>query len=98
MKRTIIERYEITFDYNDHDIAGYLIGGELTTEEPDTETKDNFCGDWAEVTLANIWSMIHNGDRSPVTFCKEDGKEFLTYYPHHSDDTRFRVVRCRLGE
>ena len=97
MVRTIIERYEMTFDYHDHDIAGYLIGGELSTEEPDAETKENFCGDWSEVTLANIWSMVHNGDRSPVTFWK-DNKEFLTYYPHHSDDTRFRVIRCRLGE
>lgn len=91
MKRSIINKETISFFHDDRDVIGFLVGGELTTEEPSEEEKETFQGDWSEVTLGDIWSMIHNGDRTPVTLW-HDTKTWITYYPHHDDDSRFRVI------
>ena len=95
MKRTITNKYEIHFDYHDHSVLGYLVGGELTTDEPTDEQKETFEGDWGPVTEADVWSFIHNGDRQPVTFWTGFDR-FTTYYPRHNDDYRFLVVEVKL--
>jgi hypothetical protein len=82
------------FDHNNAELAGYLVGGELRTDEPDDTTKELFEGDWSPVTLGHVWSMIHNGDRQRVTFWASDD-EWVSYYPRN-DDNQFRVVRGRF--
>ncbi len=96
MKRIIIERYEMAIYHDDRDVVGYLVGGDLVINEPDAETKDNFCGDWSDVRLCDVWSIIHNGDRKPVIFHDWNNKEHMAYYPHWNDTNRFRVVRFRM--
>ena len=95
MKRTILNKYEVYFDYTDTAVLGYLVGGEMQTEEPCDLTKETFEGDWCPVLERDVWSLIHNGDRSPVTFWK-DTKTFVTYYPKPNNDGRFVVVEARF--
>lgn len=100
MKREIIEMYDTNFAYDDYDVVGYIVGGELTTTKPTKREQRLFDGDWSPVTLADVWSYIHNADRQPVSFRDtEDGQDVFTiYYPRWNDDISFRVVRFRFIE
>ncbi len=95
MKRTITNKYEMHFDWHDSAVLGYLIGGELTTEEPTDDQKETFEGDWSPVTESDVWSFIHNGNSQPVTFWTGFDR-FTTFYPRHNDSGRFLVVEVQL--
>lgn len=93
-RRTITNYRRETFDYQDHETAGWMVGGGLSLVEPTADEKANFEGDWSVVTYAEVWGMIHNGDRTPVTFWL-DHYNFRTYYPTQNS-TEFRVVDVTL--
>lgn len=93
-RRKVLAKYKDTFDYNDYDVVGYLIGGELTLEKPDRHTRKLFAGDWSKVTKKDVWEMIHNFNRDPVTFW-ETSTKFTTYYPT-KDECVFTVVECEI--
>lgn len=94
MKRQITSITTENFYYNDRTVLGYLIGGELSLEITDHD-KENFDGDWCVIRESDVWSMIHNGDRQPVTF-SSDLKTFVTYYPRHRDNSEFLRVEFKL--
>jgi hypothetical protein len=96
MKRQIISITNETFDYTDKATLGYLIGGELHTEIDDT-TKQKFRGYVSIIRESDLWSMIHDGDKQPVTFIADKkNRSFVTYYPRHRDETEFLRVEFKF--
>ncbi len=94
MKRQITSITTENFYYDDREILGYLIGGELSLEITDKD-KENFDGDWSVMRECDVWSMIHNGDGQAVTF-SGDFKTFVTYYPRHRDNCEFLRVEFKM--
>lgn len=95
-KRKLTAKHQESFGYDGRDVVGYMVGGELRLTKPSRDQQQVFEGDWCEITQANVWSMIHNTNRMPVTFWSDNGKEFTTYYPHWSDDNLFNVVSAKI--
>ena len=66
--RKVVSKHIENFDYYDYEVLGYIVGGELTLEKPDKQTRKLFKGDWSAITESDVWNMLFNGDREPVTF------------------------------
>lgn len=99
MQRVITQKYTDTFDYDDYETIGYLIGGELLVSEPSKRTKKIFEGDWSEVTKSDVWSWIHNSEeREPVTFWHPKGHAAITIYPNWKDNTAFKIVHWQFTD
>lgn len=96
MRRQVLSKHEEQFNYYDHDILGYMVGGELVTDKPDAETRKQFAGDWSSITQADVWDMVHNSDSmTPVTLWRND-KQFVSYYPKPNDEGTWVVVECKI--
>lgn len=92
--RQIIEMHTMRFAWDDSDIVGFEREGMLELSDSNESERE---GDIVPIRLADIWSWIHNGDRSPVTLYSSisGNTSAMTFYPHYEDDMRFLVVKWK---